>query len=258
MPHLDLVEDQRRAERGAARAQRLRGTRACAGTAPPSPCTGSTITAHTFVVEHARRAPATSLKSAKRTPGISGSNGSRYGGCPGGRQREAGAAVEAAAERDDVAARQAAARAARARANLSAASIALGAASCRRTRARSRWPRCSACASAIAGRLANRFGNGRAGAATGYPRAFFCNSGTEGIEAALKFARARARTRGLAGPRRVAFHGGFHGRTGLALSATWTPVVPRAVRAADARRAVRRLQRRRGARRGARSTTSAR
>ena len=35
--------------------------------------------------------------------------------------------------------------------------------------------------------------------ATGYPRVFFCNSGTEGIEAALKFARARAGARGLPG-----------------------------------------------------------
>jgi acetylornithine/N-succinyldiaminopimelate aminotransferase len=59
--------------------------------------------------------------------------------------------------------------------------------------------------------------------ATGYARAFFCNSGTEGIEAALKFARAHARTRGRAGRDLVAFRGGFHGRTGLALSVTWTP-----------------------------------
>ncbi len=60
-------------------------------------------------------------------------------------------------------------------------------------------------------------------AATGYPRVFFCNSGTEGIEAALKFARARARALGLAGRDVVAFKGGFHGRTAFALSATWQP-----------------------------------
>ena len=59
--------------------------------------------------------------------------------------------------------------------------------------------------------------------ATGYPRVFFCNSGTEGVEAALKFARARTRSRGLAGRDVIAFKGGFHGRTAFALSATWTP-----------------------------------
>jgi predicted acetylornithine/succinylornithine family transaminase len=60
-------------------------------------------------------------------------------------------------------------------------------------------------------------------AATGYPRVFFCNSGTEGIDAALKFARARAGKQGLSGRDIVAFRGGFHGRTGFALSATWNP-----------------------------------
>ena len=56
-------------------------------------------------------------------------------------------------------------------------------------------------------------------AVTGYDRVFFANSGTEGIEAALKFCRARSsQGKGL-----VAFTGGFHGRTGFALSATWNP-----------------------------------
>jgi len=59
--------------------------------------------------------------------------------------------------------------------------------------------------------------------ATGYPRLFFCNSGTEGIETALKFARARAVAKGLPGRDIVAFRGGFHGRTGFAVSTTWTP-----------------------------------
>ena len=59
--------------------------------------------------------------------------------------------------------------------------------------------------------------------ATGYSHTFFCNSGAEGIEAALKFARARAGRLGLSGRDIVAFRGGFHGRTGFALSATWTP-----------------------------------
>ena len=59
--------------------------------------------------------------------------------------------------------------------------------------------------------------------ATGYERVFFANSGTEGIEAALKFCRARASARGMKGRDLVAFTGGFHGRTGFALSATWNP-----------------------------------
>ena len=59
--------------------------------------------------------------------------------------------------------------------------------------------------------------------ATGYDRAFFCNSGTEGMDAALKFARARAGALGMKGRDIVAFTGGFHGRTGFALSATHTP-----------------------------------
>jgi len=59
--------------------------------------------------------------------------------------------------------------------------------------------------------------------ATGYARVFFANSGTEGIEAALKFARAKARAAGRSGRDILAFRGGFHGRTGFALSATWNP-----------------------------------
>jgi acetylornithine/N-succinyldiaminopimelate aminotransferase len=59
--------------------------------------------------------------------------------------------------------------------------------------------------------------------ATGYERVFFCNSGAEGIESALKFARARATAKGMPGRDIVAFRGGFHGRTGFAVSTTWTP-----------------------------------
>jgi acetylornithine/succinyldiaminopimelate/putrescine aminotransferase len=59
--------------------------------------------------------------------------------------------------------------------------------------------------------------------ASGYPRVFFCNSGTEGVDAALKFSRARAGAHGRAGRDILAFHGGFHGRTGFALSATFNP-----------------------------------
>lgn len=60
-------------------------------------------------------------------------------------------------------------------------------------------------------------------AATGYDRVFFCNSGTEAMDAALKFARAHAGAGGREGRDLLAFRGGFHGRTGFALSATWTP-----------------------------------
>ena len=59
--------------------------------------------------------------------------------------------------------------------------------------------------------------------ATGYDRVFFCNSGTEGLDAALKFGRARARALGLRCRGILAFEGGFHGRTGFALSATYNP-----------------------------------
>ena len=56
--------------------------------------------------------------------------------------------------------------------------------------------------------------------ASGYPRAFLCNSGTEAVEAALKFARAHALARGRQGRAVVAFEGSFHGRTAFALAAT--------------------------------------
>ena len=59
--------------------------------------------------------------------------------------------------------------------------------------------------------------------ATGYARVFFCNSGTEGNDAALKFARARGHKLGIPGRGILAFKGGFHGRTGFALSATYNP-----------------------------------
>ncbi len=58
---------------------------------------------------------------------------------------------------------------------------------------------------------------------TGYQRVFFCNSGAEGVEAALKFGRARANALGKPGRDIIAFTGGFHGRTGFALSTTWNP-----------------------------------
>jgi acetylornithine/LysW-gamma-L-lysine aminotransferase len=54
------------------------------------------------------------------------------------------------------------------------------------------------------------------GLVPGLDRVFFCNSGTEAIEAALKFARLSTGRAGI-----VAAMRGFHGRTMGALSATW-------------------------------------
>ena len=55
---------------------------------------------------------------------------------------------------------------------------------------------------------------------TGLERAFFCNSGTEAVEACLKFARRYWHTRGAGRPKFVAFVHSFHGRTMGALSVT--------------------------------------
>jgi len=51
---------------------------------------------------------------------------------------------------------------------------------------------------------------------SGFPRVFLCNSGTESVEAALKFARLVTGRTGI-----IATMRGFHGRTMGALSATW-------------------------------------
>ncbi len=51
---------------------------------------------------------------------------------------------------------------------------------------------------------------------SGFPRVFLCNSGTEAIEAAIKFARLATGRSGV-----IACMRGFHGRTFGALSATW-------------------------------------
>ncbi len=53
-------------------------------------------------------------------------------------------------------------------------------------------------------------------APAGLDRAFLCNSGTEAVEAAIKFARATTGRPGI-----VAARNGFHGRTMGSLSATW-------------------------------------
>ncbi len=55
---------------------------------------------------------------------------------------------------------------------------------------------------------------------SGLPRAFFCNSGTEAVEACLKFARRFWHTLGEARPEIVALEKSFHGRTIGALSVT--------------------------------------
>jgi acetylornithine/N-succinyldiaminopimelate aminotransferase len=60
---------------------------------------------------------------------------------------------------------------------------------------------------------------------SGLDRAFFANSGTEGIEGAMKLARAHARRHAAPGPFErfeiLALENSFHGRTFGALSATW-------------------------------------
>lgn len=61
----------------------------------------------------------------------------------------------------------------------------------------------------LATKLSERFGGSRA---------FLCNSGTEAVEAALKYARKASGKPGI-----VALEGGFHGRTLGALSATGQP-----------------------------------
>ena len=56
---------------------------------------------------------------------------------------------------------------------------------------------------------------------SGLPRAFFCNSGAEAVEACLKFARRYWFAQNAARPGLVAFDHSFHGRTMGALSVTW-------------------------------------
>jgi predicted acetylornithine/succinylornithine family transaminase len=55
---------------------------------------------------------------------------------------------------------------------------------------------------------------------SGLPRAFFCNSGTEAVEACLKFARRYWYTRGEPRAEIIALDNSFHGRTLGALSVT--------------------------------------
>ena len=67
----------------------------------------------------------------------------------------------------------------------------------------------------LQGQVAERLAN-----LSGLPRAFFCNSGTEAVEACLKFARRHWYTRGETRPEIIALDESFHGRTLGALSVT--------------------------------------
>jgi acetylornithine aminotransferase/acetylornithine/N-succinyldiaminopimelate aminotransferase len=58
-------------------------------------------------------------------------------------------------------------------------------------------------------------------ALTGLDRTFFCNSGTEAVEACLKFARRYWHALGTPRSKFVAFEHAFHGRTIGSLSVTW-------------------------------------
>ena len=58
-------------------------------------------------------------------------------------------------------------------------------------------------------------------ALSGLERTFFCNSGTEAVEACLKFARRYWHAAGTPRPRFVALEHAFHGRTMGSLSVTW-------------------------------------
>ena len=75
-------------------------------------------------------------------------------------------------------------------------------------------------------------------AATGMEQVFFCNSGAEANEAAIKLARRHGHDRGITEPIIVVLEGAFHGRTLGALAATagrgmqqpFAPMVPGFVR----------------------------
>ncbi|MBU2851543.1 aspartate aminotransferase family protein [Acidithiobacillus ferrivorans] len=76
-------------------------------------------------------------------------------------------------------------------------------------------------------------------AISGMDAAFFCNSGAEANEAAIKIARLHGHDKGIAEPQILVFSNAFHGRTLAALTATgnfriqegFSPLVPGFVRA---------------------------
>ncbi len=65
----------------------------------------------------------------------------------------------------------------------------------------------------------------RLAALSAMDNAFFCNSGAEANEAAIKLARAYGRSRGIARPHIIVMEGSFHGRTLATLTATGNPRV---------------------------------
>lgn len=67
--------------------------------------------------------------------------------------------------------------------------------------------------------------SGRLCALTGMQNAFFCNSGAEANETALKLARLHGRRKQIANPKILVMENGFHGRTIATLSATGNPAV---------------------------------
>lgn len=58
---------------------------------------------------------------------------------------------------------------------------------------------------------------------SGLDKAFFCNSGTEANEAAIKLARLHGHQQGFSQPKIIVMDGAFHGRTLASLSATANP-----------------------------------
>ncbi len=60
---------------------------------------------------------------------------------------------------------------------------------------------------------------------SGLDRVFFCNSGAEANEAAIKICRRYAHARGVLTPKIIVMHGSFHGRTLATLTATGNPKV---------------------------------
>jgi acetylornithine aminotransferase len=74
---------------------------------------------------------------------------------------------------------------------------------------------------------------------TGFARTFFCNSGAEAIEAAIKLTRLYGHEKGIESPKIVVMTGAFHGRTMATVTATanrkfqagFDPLVPGFIRA---------------------------
>ncbi len=64
-------------------------------------------------------------------------------------------------------------------------------------------------------------------AVSGMQRAFFCNSGAEANEAALKLARLHGSARRVTDPQVLVMENSFHGRTLATLSATGNPAAQR-------------------------------